>query len=342
MKKYNLLFVLIFGFTFNSIAQDDLRSLVKKTENVTVLVNCAVDSARKNYIRLLNTNDTYGSIPVAKSAELILVDYPVGKDGFKAIRKKAFPIFLQREKNEYNFPIYYGLTGKLKKIIPELNDDTRILLSWETKIEISHELGISKEGDTLFFFSNYDGVPTGVEMNHNATMGTKEITSSLLGFYHGKNMKWKNGIKTYDVNYFDDRKEGQETTFYDDGTLKTQKNYVNNRLEGNSTTYYPDGLVREKLFYKDGKLDGYGEKYRENGNLELSMHNLNGVPNGEAKKFYPSGNVHVVMNFNNGQYDGAFVSYHANGKKESEGSYTNGAKTSEWKYWDENGNPVDK
>jgi len=40
--------------------------------------------------------------------------------------------------------------------------------------------------------------------------------------------------------------------------------------------------------------------------------------------------------------DGKFIHYHPDGKIQIQGQYSNGIQVGEWKFFDENGKPVDK
>lgn len=80
----------------------------------------------------------------------------------------------------------------------------------------------------------------------------------------------------------------------------------------------------------------------ENGVIYMKGEVSGGIREGEWITFYRSGKEWSRGIYKNGLRQGHGVSYFENGQKSSEGEYKDDKMTGVWKFWDENGNVVEK
>ena len=57
--------------------------------------------------------------------------------------------------------------------------------------------------------------------------------------------------------------EGVQETYYEDGTIMSQKMFSNNVLEGLAIEFYEDGSVKTEAKYKNGELKGKIKEYKK-------------------------------------------------------------------------------
>lgn len=128
----------------------------------------------------------------------------------------------------------------------------------------------------------------------------------------------KNGKKMAEGVFFKQRKVGKWQYFSDvDEALISEENYIDGQLHGPFITFYPDtGNPAEIIEYKEGKREGV------------------------LIKFFPEGSTMTEGTYLNDSLDGKFTLYWPDGKIQLSGAYSNGIQSGEWKYFDEEGNPV--
>jgi antitoxin component YwqK of YwqJK toxin-antitoxin module len=148
----------------------------------------------------------------------------------------------------------------------------------------------------------------------------------------------------------DDKLEGEETYFYENGKPAERSFYKNGLRDGIAITYYKNGIIKSKGAYKENRL--YGERvyfnqdgepcngdfaiYDQNGKIERSGKCIEGKPEGDLK-VYDNGNLSMLANFTNGRPHGYTYYYTPNQKISSielynEGEFIREEKESDRKY----------
>ncbi len=103
--------------------------------------------------------------------------------------------------------------------------------------------------------------------------------------------------------------DGDYTSFYEDGTIKTTGYFSKNISTGEWSYYYPNGELRMV------------------GNVE------NGINEGLWEYFYEAGAKKMEGSLVHGQRDGLWVIYNTTGTKQSEGYYKENKRVGTWKYY---------
>ncbi len=71
------------------------------------------------------------------------------------------------------------------------------------------------------------------------------------------------GAKVAMYTYVDGKFEGLQETYYEDGSIMSQKMFSNNVLEGMAIEFYEDGSVKTEAKYKNGELKGKIKEYKK-------------------------------------------------------------------------------
>ena len=64
---------------------------------------------------------------------------------------------------------------------------------------------------------------------------------------------YESGKVKQEVNYVDDKKEGEWVEYRESGKVKWEGNYVDGKLEGKVVYYDEDGNITAEDIYEDGK-----------------------------------------------------------------------------------------
>jgi antitoxin component YwqK of YwqJK toxin-antitoxin module len=73
---------------------------------------------------------------------------------------------------------------------------------------------------------------------------------------------------TREVTFKAGKAEGQQTTYFEDGTPSMNGNFINDKREGEWSWYHPNGSVESSINYVAGKKDGPQYFYFEDGKLK--------------------------------------------------------------------------
>jgi antitoxin component YwqK of YwqJK toxin-antitoxin module len=117
------------------------------------------------------------------------------------------------------------------------------------------------------------------------------------------------------------RRQGDWSSYNNDGDLLSRIGYVNDKREGLTTIYYQGGgpesdKIKEETYYFGGKKDS------------ISI------------KKYLSGQTSVEGSFEMGKKDGKWTSYYEDGQIKVEGSYKLGKRDGTWKWYNRKGKLV--
>lgn len=105
--------------------------------------------------------------------------------------------------------------------------------------------------------------------------------------------------------------------------------------DGNWTTWFENGTVRSEEHYNKGAMVGAWKFYYEDGKTESDIN----FETGKAVYFFKNGNKQSEGGISNGMVTtGKWTGYHENGQKNFEGSYNaQGQKVGQWNWWDDQG-----
>lgn len=209
-----------------------------------------------------------------------------------------------------------------------------------------YAFSLSKEKDGLRKISY-----SGMTIEHHLLNGKiegEEIVYSLETIR--RRTHYKNGIK-----------QGEEKTYHEDGTLDCVFNYSDGKKNGVATSFYLDGSKKSEIHYKDDLQHGEQRNYDENGKLVSIENYEEGQKEGVSTEFYPDGSVKVeayfsddllegvqkkyyengvlesTIRFEKGKKNGVAVFYRFNGNKQNETTFKNDLKHGEYKEYDEGG-----
>lgn len=138
--------------------------------------------------------------------------------------------------------------------------------------------------------------------------------------------------------------------------------------EGRYTIYYPDSSIHMEGMVKDGKPGGLWRIFYPNGNIRATVNYKAGEAQGEAlfyfndtastkravvqfkdhemvdvyREFYPNGARRAEIEYDEGDKHGEALFYHQTGALKIEGYYKNDKKHRRWKYYDKNGELIEK
>lgn len=122
---------------------------------------------------------------------------------------------------------------------------------------------------------------------------------------------WRNG-KIYSQEFYrNGQPEGEHKYWDEDENIQNLISYKNGSLDGESKSWYRNGQLCTQEFYRNGKAEGETKSWHANGTLGMRTLYQNGVAK-EMMKWFDNGNL--------------------------EGSLTWQSGTSQYKFWDIEGN----
>lgn len=111
--------------------------------------------------------------------------------------------------------------------------------------------------------------------------GDKESMHNYVnGVKHGVQWGWYpdfDNSKQYREHYVNGLKEGRQIQWYENGHIMTIKNYSDDKLNGVQRGYYENGNKQYKYNYINGLFHGLQQVWSENGTVELQEHWVNGT-----------------------------------------------------------------
>jgi antitoxin component YwqK of YwqJK toxin-antitoxin module len=163
------------------------------------------------------------------------------------------------------------------------------------------------------------------------------LPDSTTTIYHNNGSKYKEIMYIQDKKTKKEMKHGKETTWYENGQVKSESAYEKGFPTGTSVSYYEDGKKASEVVYKDGQKDGEEHHWFPDGKDKKVIPYVTGDINGVVKEWYENGNPKKEETYVNNILDGKYLTCHENGNKESEFTYKNGKIDGERKEWNESG-----
>lgn len=116
------------------------------------------------------------------------------------------------------------------------------------------------------------------------------------------------------VEYKNNKKVGEETTFDNNGKVRCITNYVDGVEHGKKTKFYRTGGKSLECNFVNGQLHGDKIEYDTHGGTHSIVKYENGLAQGEAIQFFYSGNLHMKIYFHKGKKHGEAIYYHRDGE----------------------------
>lgn len=224
-------------------------------------------------------------------------------------------LYVDGQRNDLAY--YYHESGKLKKIIPYLNNK-RLGIGFE----------YNKVGK-LITITRYRNNEIIVQENINRLNSEGKKEGIWKVFY-------KNGNIKEEKNYHHGKLHGYYKVYNKEGVLLDAIKYKNGEVNLNSNNIETDIEIKEE--------------YDDNGNLIFQGSYKNNIPIGVHRKYNEKGAVVKSTTYNilgniiaegialeNGKENGSWIYYYEGNNKKAEGNYNNGKKNGVWKYYYPNG-----
>jgi antitoxin component YwqK of YwqJK toxin-antitoxin module len=135
--------------------------------------------------------------------------------------------------------------------------------------------------------------------------------------------------------------DGFYKEFYKSGALKEEVNYLNDKEEGDRIFYHENGMVKSISHYSKGILNGTLKEYSEGGTLLTEGVFRDGLQHGTIKLYYPNGQLKKKVDYVNGKETGEYIAYYPKGGVELY-AWRESDKTLSYEEYDEDGNFIDE
>ena len=183
-------------------------------------------------------------------------------------------------------------------------------------VEIRNEY--DQNGNVTFSGTYKMGIPVGI---HRWFDNQGNVVKALL--YNEKGSEIGEGIIT-----MEGRKEGEWTSFYENGTVKSKGRYTGNLETGIWNYYSASGKLEQTGEYKNGKYEGLWTWFYDNGNVKREEEYYNGKNEGSYTEYDQSGNIIAQGKYFDGEREGEWF-YKVNDYIEK-GSYIGGLRDGKW------------
>ncbi len=168
---------------------------------------------------------------------------------------------------------------------------------------------------------NAAGQPDGVELFFANASARKPV----------RTVTWKQGVKDGPERHYDTEVYARQVEFA----------WVQGRQQGLRTSFYPDGTVRSETTFVDGQGDGPARTFAPDGKLTREGAMKHGKWHGVVTDFWPaSGKPQRVVTYVAGQVSGEVKEFHMNGARRRETPFRNDLKHGAETEYDEQGKLV--
>ena len=166
------------------------------------------------------------------------------------------------------------------------------------------------------------------EVHYNEDGTVNEIINYRSDGTTWSNQEFKNG----------EVKSGLTLTYYEDGSVQSQKYYVENKVHWTERIFNRKGQLIEVIGYSKGIKNGQNIFFDENSNKVGEINYRFNNPDGSAKFYYPNGKLKAEINYYRGHKTGISRIYYKNGILKSEENLRNDIRNGVTKTFYENGN----
>jgi antitoxin component YwqK of YwqJK toxin-antitoxin module len=180
---------------------------------------------------------------------------------------------------------------------------------WKDSFHIAQEkvYQISPYSFKLIGQKNYDKsgkLIQSLQENHFEEYGSGIANGTEYQYYLSNN--FSTGVKAVS-SFINTSKSGKEVMYFPNGKISVESNYSMGLKEGGETVFSENGSVKNKRVYKEG--DPFDGNFEESiGDVSVSLNYINGVKEGEAVAKDEQGLTVAKGVYKNGKpYNGTFV-----------------------------------
>jgi antitoxin component YwqK of YwqJK toxin-antitoxin module len=132
--------------------------------------------------------------------------------------------------------------------------------------------------------------------------------------------------------------------FTDTKNLQIEGQISNNQPNGIWKTYYKSGNIKNTVNYNDSKIEGEVDFFHDNAQKTpwVQAKFENEQITGTYLEFYANGILKAKIEYDDGKPNGNAEFYYPDGRKKIEAKFKNGQKSGKWKYFDLDGNVINK
>ena len=224
-----------------------------------------------------------------------------------------------------NYTLYSTNKVLVKKITHKLDDNitrqfiknhNRYDTDFDTVYKVDKIIDVKKSGakamgvhyfltkdaayhyELLKFTEKYTGFHTIRLKNGSTYKNVNYIQGKLSGNYE----EWKNNNKILQCTYKNNILDGEYTTWYDNGSLKSKCVYNNDKKNGLGEEWYQNGAKRKKCYYKNDAFDDTFEMWYDNTEKWIAGEYMNGSRVNTWYEWYKYGPRKTMVDYKTGKY----------------------------------------
>lgn len=159
--------------------------------------------------------------------------------------------------------------------------------SFRVKTEIEHYMGrvhgiyieYNSDGDTLKFQEFADNLPNGLKKEYYLESKVKKISNYQNGLLHGCQIRFaENGNKELAIAYYEGKKDGSWTYYFDDQKIARSEEWEKGEKEGAFKTFNNmDKLISEQYFKKGVPTGIHKEYYQDGREKQVKIFSKKGI-----------------------------------------------------------------
>lgn len=200
-------------------------------------------------------------------------------------------------------------------------------------------IGYCQDIDTLYYDSNWKGVSNKIFADTFVITLSDEHSNMFRAFtIDNKPSARGSYISISKLDFNQSILDGECTTYYPDGKIKSVVNYANGIRNGKEINYFENGNIQFAGLFKDGEVTSI-QVYLENGQINKEMGINQGQIHGEYKEYYENGVLGILKTYNNGQENGPVKYYNPDGSIAYSSNMKNNTIDGEEVYY-QNGHPL--
>lgn len=117
-----------------------------------------------------------------------------------------------------------------------------------------------------------------------------------------------NNSKKWERFYINDKQNGPEKQWYENGKLKSEYSFIDDKLNGSWKTWFDNGQLKNEAWFTDGEQDLFSRWYDKHGNIIAELIILNGLKHGTGiaeiidEKTYTT--TRAIVTYDNGKWKG--------------------------------------
>jgi antitoxin component YwqK of YwqJK toxin-antitoxin module len=135
---------------------------------------------------------------------------------------------------------------------------------------------------------------------------------------------WENGKLKSELNYKGELLHGTCSWYYESGFPQMTAEYANNELNGKMTRWHENGQLQTVSYYKNNLLDSVFLTYSIDGKKIGSEYYVNDTLHGPYFKWYEGGQTMLEGAYNKGMMDGTWFFFHADGSMAGKADFDSG------------------